>query len=105
MLNCAPQELQNIGRRRNTGRRLVACLFFVQRPFRNKGVSGQLLLASVDYARDHGAYHVEAYPVAPDSETYRFMGLVPAFDEAGFRFVKEAGVRRKVMVLSLNENA
>lgn len=82
----------------------LAC-FFVQRPFRNKGISGQLLMAAVNHARDHGAKCVEGYPVEPDSTTYRFMGLVPAFEEAGFHYVKAAGARRKVMVLSLEENA
>lgn len=80
----------------------LAC-FFVQRPFRNKGVSSQLLKAAVNYARDNGAKYVEAYPVAPESQSYRFMGLVPAFAEAGFQFVKTAGSRRNVMTLSLTK--
>lgn len=59
----------------------------------------------MNHARDHGAKHVEAYPVAPDSKTYRFMGLVPTFADAGFQFVKTAGSRRKVMTLSLERDA
>lgn len=78
--------------------------FFVHRQFRNKGVSMQLLQAAIAEARSQGARYVEAYPVEPDSTTYRFMGLVPAFEEAGFRFVKPAGTRRKVMILPVEDN-
>lgn len=78
----------------------IAC-FFIRRPFRKMGVTSLLLAAAVDYARDNGAQYVEAYPVAPDSPTYRFMGLVPTFEKAGFQFVKSSGSRRNVMVLHL----
>ena len=81
----------------------LAC-FFVRRPFRNKGLSTRLLQAAVTHARTQGAKYVEAYPVEPNSTTYRFMGLVPAFEEVGFRFVKPAGSRRKVMILSLENS-
>jgi len=72
--------------------------FFVQRPFRNRGITQTLLSAAIDYARANGARFVEAYPVEPDSTTYRFMGLVPAFEDAGFQFVKKAGTKRNVMI-------
>jgi hypothetical protein len=45
---------------------------------------------------------VEAYPVAPDAPSYRFMGFVPVFEEAGFAEVGRAGTRRHVMRLSLS---
>jgi len=48
-----------------------------------------------------GARVVEAYPVAPDSPSYRFMGFVPAFEKAGFREVGRAGSRRHVMRLEV----
>ncbi|MCG8651480.1 MAG: GNAT family N-acetyltransferase [Pirellulales bacterium] len=78
----------------------LAC-FFIKRSFRKMGVTTRLLAAAVDYAKENGAQYVEAYPVAPDSPSYRFMGVVPIFEEAGFQFVKSAGARRNVMVLSL----
>ena len=81
----------------------LAC-FFVHRQFRNKGVSMQLLQAAIADARSQGARYVEAYPVEPDSTTYRIMGLVPAFEEAGFRYARPAGARRKVMILPLEGN-
>lgn len=79
--------------------------FFVQRPFRNQGVTRVLLSAAIEFARDNGAKYVEAYPVDPKSTTYRYMGLVPAFEEAGFQFKKMAGSKRHVMILSLHRPA
>ncbi|MEO0759267.1 MAG: GNAT family N-acetyltransferase [Cyanobacteria bacterium J06648_16] len=78
----------------------VTC-FFVKREYRNRGISRRLLAAAIDFASINGARHIEAYPVAPDSPSYRFMGFVPLFEGAGFRFVKMAGSRRNVMVLDL----
>lgn len=75
--------------------------FFIKRPFRNKGVTSQLIGAAVQYARSNGARYIEAYPVAPDSPSYRFMGFVSTFEKAGFQFVKRAGARRNVMILKL----
>lgn len=75
--------------------------FFVTRTFRKTGVTSQLLAAAIDYARQNGAQFVEAYPVAPDSPSYRFMGFVPMFEKAGFQFVKSAGSRRNVLLLAL----
>lgn len=54
------------------------------------------------YAREQGATVVEAYPVDPDAPSYRFMGFVPTFEEAGFSEVGRAGYRRHVMQLKLD---
>lgn len=78
----------------------IVC-FFVQRPFRRQGVSAQLITAAVKHARRNGAKFVEAYPVATDSPSYRFMGYVPSFANAGFEPTVTAGKRRQVMVLRL----
>lgn len=75
--------------------------FFVKRTFRKMGIASQLLTAAIDYAKENGAQYVEAYPVAPDSPSYRFMGFVPMFEKAGFQFVKTAGSRRNVMIINL----
>jgi hypothetical protein len=61
----------------------------------------RLLDAAVEHARERGAAVVEAYPVDPDSPSYRFMGFVETFDDAGFREVGRAGKRRHVMRLEL----
>ena len=40
---------------------------------------------------------VEAYPVDPDSPSYRFMGFVGTFDAMGFERAGRAGTRRYVV--------
>jgi len=61
----------------------------------------RLIEAAVAHARKRGATVVEAYPVDPDSPSFRFMGLVSAFKAAGFREVGRAGTRRHVMRLKV----
>ena len=80
----------------------LAC-FFVPRRLRRRGVAKRLLHAAIDHARSKGAAVLEAYPVDPDSPSYRFMGFVPLFEAAGFREVGTAGLRRHVMRLPLAE--
>jgi len=78
----------------------LAC-FFVSRQLRGKGMMQRLIRAAADHARTRGARVVEAYPVEPDSPSYRFMGFVPAFERAGFQDVGRAGRRRHVMRLGV----
>jgi len=78
----------------------VVC-FFVPRRLRRRGLMGRLLGAAIETARLHGATILEAYPVNPDSPSYRFMGFVPLFRAAGFKPVGRAGSRRQVMRLAL----
>ena len=78
----------------------LAC-FFVKREHRGHGISRKLLLAAVDHAARNGATVVEAYPVEPDSPSYRFMGFVETFGKAGFQRVGQAGRRRHVMRLPI----
>lgn len=78
----------------------IACFFLVRR-LRGKGAVRRMLAAAVDHARSQGAIVVEAYPVAPDAPSYRFMGFVPVFEEAGFVAVGCAGKRRHVMRLKV----
>ncbi len=75
--------------------------FFVTRTLRGGGVMARLIEAAVEHARKRGATVVEAYPVNPDSPSYRFMGFAPTFRAAGFREAARAGTRRHVMRLRL----
>jgi GNAT superfamily N-acetyltransferase len=75
--------------------------FFIRREFRGQGVTEQLIEAAADYAKRNGATVIEAYPVDPDSPSYRFMGYVPTFVAAGFEEIGRAGTRRHVMRRSL----
>jgi hypothetical protein len=61
----------------------------------------ELIREAEAYARREGATVLEAYPVDPDSPSYRFMGQVRWFRKAGYREVGRAGTRRHVMRKSL----
>ncbi|MBI1880028.1 MAG: GNAT family N-acetyltransferase [Chloroflexi bacterium] len=74
----------------------LAC-FYVVRRLRGLGVTALLIEAAVQHARQKGATVVEAYPVDPDSPSYRFMGFVASFKAAGFEEVGRAGTRRHIM--------
>ena len=78
----------------------LACMF-IPRRLRGQGLAHRLIGAAVAYAKAHGATIVEAYPVASDAPSYRFMGFVPAFEKAGFTEVAMAGKRRHVMRLGV----
>lgn len=78
----------------------VVC-FFVRRDHRKGGLSGRLLEAAIELAKEHGAKVLEGYPVDPDSPSYRFMGFVELFRGRGFATVGRAGSRRHVMRLAL----
>jgi GNAT superfamily N-acetyltransferase len=78
----------------------LVCMY-VRRDLRGLGVARQLIDAAVAHARRKGATVVEAYPVDPDSPSYRFMGFVQAFQAAGFERVGQAGKRRHVARLTL----
>lgn len=70
--------------------------FFVKREVRGHGLSAQLIEAAIDHARAHGAHIVEAYPVEPNSPSYRFSGFTELFEECGFKEIGTIGTRRKV---------
>jgi|WetSurMetagenome_2_1015567.scaffolds.fasta_scaffold35747_4 GNAT superfamily N-acetyltransferase len=73
--------------------------FFVKRMLRRKGIIRQIISAAVAHATLKGATIVEAYPVDPESPSYRFMGYVESFKAAGFEEVGRAGSRRHVLRL------
>ncbi|HEY4199019.1 MAG TPA: GNAT family N-acetyltransferase [Devosiaceae bacterium] len=79
----------------------LTCMY-AHKTVRGQGIAHQLIAAAIAHARHHGADTIEAYPVAPDSPSYRFMGFVPAFEHAGFKAAGKAGPRRHVMRLSLD---
>jgi GNAT superfamily N-acetyltransferase len=75
--------------------------FFIKKEFRDQGLVKMLISEAKKYAKKNGAQFLEAYPVLPDSPSYRFMGFVPTFEQTGFKFVKKAGTRRHVMICEL----
>lgn len=81
----------------------VPC-FFVAKGFRRQGVSGALLRAAVEFAREHGATILEGYPTEcrrtqPDAFVYT--GLASVFQRAGFAEVARRSAHRPMMRLKL----
>jgi GNAT superfamily N-acetyltransferase len=69
----------------------IVC-FVVARKARGQGVARAMLDAAVDYARQHGATLVEAYPVETDGgrvpAANAFKGTLGMFERAGFEVVE-----------------
>jgi GNAT superfamily N-acetyltransferase len=69
----------------------IVC-FVVDRKSRRQGVAAALLDAAVDYARDHGATVVEAYPVDTEGDRIpaanAYHGTLSMFERAGFEVVE-----------------
>ena len=76
----------------------ISC-FYVVVGARRQGLVKQLVCEAVEYARKHGATVVEAYPVLPESPSWRYMGFVESFASLGFEHVGMSGKRRHVMQL------
>jgi GNAT superfamily N-acetyltransferase len=69
----------------------IVC-FVVSRKVRGQGIARALLDAAVDYARDHGATLIEAYPVDPSRgrvpAASAYTGPLGMFEKAGFAVVE-----------------
>ena len=61
----------------------IVC-FFIKKEFRGKGLVRRLIEEAKIYARENGAAYLEAFPVDPDSPSYRHMGFVESFNKSGF---------------------
>jgi GNAT superfamily N-acetyltransferase len=80
----------------------VTCLF-TRAGWRRRGISGELAIAAVEFARGCGARMLEAYPMtttnAIDEELH--VGTVGVFAAAGLREVLRPSKRRAVMRIEL----
>lgn len=69
----------------------IVC-FVVGRKARGQGIASALLAAAIDYARDHGATMLEAYPVDTAGDRVAsanlYHGSLSMFERAGFRVVE-----------------
>ena len=64
----------------------IVC-FVIGKRYRRQRLSERLLAAAIDYARDHCASAVEAYPIEPSEELKGyagFTGIRSVFERAGF---------------------
>lgn len=75
--------------------------FFIRNEYRKQGLTKRLIQAAIDYSKGEGAEVIEAYPVDPDSPSYRFMGYVDTFKAMGFQEIGRAGSRRHIMTLRI----
>lgn len=83
------------------GRVWALTCMFIRRTHRGHGLGHQLIAAAIDQAKRHKADVLEAYPVDPDSPSYRHMGFVPALAAAGFKPGGRVGARRHLMRLTM----
>ena len=83
----------------------ITC-FFVAKPYRGKGVTGQLAKAAVAYARQQGARIIEGYPVEPKKgrmpDPFVYTGLVSTFQSAGFVEALRRSETRPIMRHSIS---
>lgn len=80
----------------DTGLWSLTC-FFIRTDHRKQAGFAALLAAAETCAAKEGATMIEAYPVAPDSPSYRFSGFLPAFEASGYMPVATMGQRRHVV--------
>jgi GNAT superfamily N-acetyltransferase len=76
--------------------------FVVSRRARRQGVAEQLLAGAVQFAREHGAPAIEAYPVdtsqgKPTPATL-YTGTLSTFERAGFRVMRAVESRQATVV-------
>lgn len=85
----------------------VVC-FFIDKRYRNQGMTLSLLRAAIDYVKERGGQVVEGYPVDPKTEPMRdesaFTGLVSAFKQAGFVECLRRSEMRPIMRCYIEES-
>ncbi|MHB1686937.1 MAG: GNAT family N-acetyltransferase [Ignavibacteriaceae bacterium] len=78
----------------------ISC-FFIDKKYRRKGLSTELLKAVVKYCKSQGAEIVEAYPTVPYDDnipaSFAWTGIPSAFEKAGFKEVERRSKTRPVM--------
>lgn len=78
----------------------ISC-FFIAKEHRKKGLSVAMLVAAIDFVREHGGTVIEGYPVEPKSATmpatFAWTGLASAFRQAGFKEVARRSATRPIM--------
>jgi len=84
----------------------IVC-FFVEKNYRNKGLSVQLLQAAIEYVKRRGGTVLEGYPVEPKKDkmpaAFAWTGLASAFRKAGFLEVARRSDTRPMMRFFISE--
>jgi GNAT superfamily N-acetyltransferase len=75
--------------------------FFIDKHYRRSGISVQLLIGAIKYARDNGIKIIEAYPAIPTKESipdsFAWIGLFKSFERAGFEIVDRKSKNRPMV--------
>jgi len=75
--------------------------FFIDKRFRRRGISVQILKAVIGYAGEKGVKIIEAYPVIPAKEklpdTFAWYGLYSSFERAGFEVADRTSKNRPMV--------
>lgn len=83
----------------------IPCLF-VEKNFRNAGVSVALLKGVVKYAKKNQIEIIEAYPTTPTTErlpdSFAWIGLYSSFRKAGFKIVDRTSKNRPMVRYYVN---
>ena len=83
----------------------ISCLF-VEKQYRRKGLSTQIIKAAVDYVKNKGGSVVEAYPVEPKKDkipgVFVWTGLASAYTKAGFAECARRSETRPIMRFYIN---
>lgn len=78
----------------------VVC-FFVDKNYRNKGLTVKLLKAAIEYVKEEGGTIVEGYPIEPKRKpwppVFSSTGLFAAFKKARFKEVARRSETRPIM--------
>lgn len=78
----------------------IVC-FFVARAYRRQGVTHGLIRSALDFAHQHGAQVVEAYPTIPKAHNsppvFIFTGVASAFLQVGFVEVARRSENRPIL--------
>jgi GNAT superfamily N-acetyltransferase len=78
----------------------VVC-FFVEKNYRNRGLTVKLLEAAIEYVKEKGGKIVEGYPIEPKRKpwppVFSSTGLFAAFSKAGYEEVIRRSETRPIM--------
>ncbi len=75
--------------------------FFIDKNFRRKGITLELLKGVISYAKEKGIKIIEAYPTIPTTESlpdsFAWIGLYKSFERAGFDIVDQTSKNRPMV--------
>jgi len=80
----------------------ITCLY-IHKDHRGRGMSGTIISTAADYAFDHGAANIEAFPIIPKSKipaVFAWVGFVNSFERAGFKKIVQVSDTRALMRLT-----